>query len=103
MFEGAGKEQAIFQNRTPHKIPGLDLFVGNAGRSAEVLLETVGIQRVVLEIEIDQTVKRVAAGSRNRVCHIAGGSAVFRREIVGRNAILLDSLRRNRVSGPVVR
>ncbi len=52
IFVSAREEQAILENRTTDEESGLILFVGSSRRADEILLKTVGVQRLVLQVKI---------------------------------------------------
>src|SRR5260370_28344967 len=59
-----------------------------------MLLEAIGVENVILKVEMPDAVECGAAGTSHGVGEKAGCAAIFGREVVGGDAVFLNSLRR---------
>src|SRR5438270_13599943 len=96
MIERSGKEQAVLENWPAHLESNLILLVGIAWQPLQIRLEAIGIQHIIIEIEISDAMKLIPSRPCYRVRDKPGSSPVLGREVVGGNAILFDRLGRNR-------
>src|SRR5581483_3726140 len=96
--QGAGHVEAAMYGSTG-LVPELGFMDGRAVETGEVLLEGVGVERGVLEIDIAVAVPARAPGAGNRVRDEAGRAAVLGGKVAGGEPVLLYGLGRDRGEG----
>src|SRR5260370_19427700 len=93
---GHCEEQAVREHGAAYNKSRLPFSRAPSLQEHPVLLKPVGIQSLVLEVEIRIRMKLVGAPARHSVSYETRSSSVLRRKVVGGNPVFLDCFGRDR-------